>query len=531
MVSRREFIKAISIIGSAAVIRPDRLLGRYNNDTNGYFGVHPFIENNPDAVFIMRTDVDSIENSTAKLQAGLDFSKTVFVPKSLENGGFPLDGNILLKPNLTCRYSTDSRYTIESTQGIQTDCYFVEGIINGIKELGAAGDRFYLRETNCPQDFDDGGYIDLAERTGANIKDLVAPVGEISEDDLNWIDVPDGVWFNKIAYLWPANAADTYLINIAKFKSHVMGMTLCAKNLQGLNAMPYIRHCILFQDDMAIPPEHVQPNAKTKILENYERRKNSIPRWDRPGINGGLWHETWATRCLDNNSVTKAGLHIIEGLYGRDGHFINGPHNGLAQDFLSNIIVFGKNPFNVDIIGCWLGGHEPGNFGLFHMAMERQMTSFLNPRDVPLYEWKTDGTAQSVILDQFERTPLKTMYLTRDYNGQTEDMWHLVDEYYDYSQVALNDTPVVPPSFELHQNYPNPFNQQTSFEFILPESGNARIEIFDSRGRRVDIIVDGYHGYGPHLAVWKADRFASGVYYYRLGYSEHWTTKSMTLLK
>ena len=70
--------------------------------------------------------------------------------------------------------------------------------------------------------------------------------------------------------------------------------------------------------------------------------------------------ETWATRCIDNNSVLKPGLNVIEGIYGRDGNgFYQGPHNGAAQDFLTNIIIFGKNTFYVDIIGKWLGGHEP----------------------------------------------------------------------------------------------------------------------------------------------------------------------------
>ena len=151
------------------------------------------------------------------------------------------------------------------------------------------------------------------------------------------------------------------------------------------------------------------------IQNNYNRHvADGVPRWDRPGTDGGIWMETWASRCLDNNSVTLAGLHVIEGVYGRDGHFIAGPNEGgLANDHMTNVIIFGLNPFYVDIIGHWIGGHEPGNFGLFHMAMERGMISTINPADIPVYEWDAESGAVLKTLDQFQRYPLKTSYLQK----------------------------------------------------------------------------------------------------------------------
>ena len=106
--------------------------------------------------------------------------------------------------------------------------------------------------------------------------------------------------------------------------------------------------------------------------------------------------------------------------------------NGLAHDFLTNLIVFGKNPVHVDIVGFWLGGHEPGNIGLFHLARERGMSSKLDPRSIALYRWE-DGAAVPAKLDEFQRTPLLTYYLRRNYNGLDEAVYHLCDEPYDYS--------------------------------------------------------------------------------------------------
>ncbi len=136
--------------------------------------------------------------------------------------------------------------------------------------------------------------------------------------------------------------------------------------------------------------------------------------------------ETWASRCLYNNTVTKAGLHVIEGVYGRDGDgFLNGPNTGTklksgeAWDYMSNIIIFGKNQFNVDIIGHWLAGQEPGNFGLFHIAKERGLTTYLNPAT----SRTTSGNRTLPRLHavtHFARTTVLTYYLQKTDNGGTE---------------------------------------------------------------------------------------------------------------
>jgi len=47
---------------------------------SGYFGVHPFVEQHPEAVFILRTQVDYKTNSDACKRAGLDLGRSVFVP-------------------------------------------------------------------------------------------------------------------------------------------------------------------------------------------------------------------------------------------------------------------------------------------------------------------------------------------------------------------------------------------------------------------------------------------------------------------
>ena len=88
--------------------------------------------------------------------------------------------------------------------------------------------------------------------------------------------------------------------------------------------------------------------------------------------------------------------------------------------------------FRVDIITHWLAGHEPGNFGLFHIGIERGVSNVLDPHDIPVYLWE-NGKAKLVKLDSLKRTPLLTYYLRRNNDGQNEEKYHMCDEPFDYS--------------------------------------------------------------------------------------------------
>ena len=527
MLTRRSFLKSLAASGVTLGLAPGDIFADARKTTVDYFGVHPFIEANPLAVFLMRTNVDAKTNSAAVKQAGLQFGTSVFVP--LATGGVPLTHKIAIKPNIVMMPNTRV-----DAMGIVTDPNFVEGVIESLKLLGLSGNQFYLREVNDPQQFENSGYKQMAERTGADLRKLNDPVGTISESELQWVNTPQGQWFTKIPYLWPVNAPDTWLLNIAKFKSHLMGMSLCAKNIQGAIAIPYVEHCKAYSEDMQIPTDHVQPGAKVRILDSYNRHRSAgIPRWDRPGDEGGIWQETWATRCMDNNSVTHAGLNIIEGVYGREGPFGEGPGaDGRGIDYLTNVIMFGKNPFHVDTIGIWLSGHEPGNFGYLHIAKERGLSSILNPADIPVYEWKADGSAVPTPLENFTRFSLRTQYLRRDYDGQQEAEWHLVNEPYVYSTTNVTGSRTdVPRAFVLHDNFPNPFNPSTSIQVEIPHGGHVRVEVLDITGQIVDLLVDEYRSAGAHLLRWDARRRASGLYFCRAMYGGASAVRSMVLVK
>ena len=527
---RREFIKAAGVASSAALLKPN-LVFADPRQSAVYFDLHPFVAAHPEAVFIKLTNVSDKTATAEKAQAGEEFGRELFVLS--DEQGASAKSKIAIKPNLTCLGGSFS----VPRMGILTDGDFVGGFIEGMKDgVGMDGSQFYMREGNhlgdayCADNQSLEWYGPIAEKVGAHLMDrdsgrsmAEAKLANLEEgSEVIWREVPNGVIFNRIGYVAPLNAPDAFNINIAKFKTHGMGVTLTSKNWQGTNIHPYVHYCEslskLTRGKAASFIADVNPEFSDNVTALHAQHLEAgVPRWDRPGSdwNSGWGMEGWSQKTLDNLSASSMDLAVIEGIYGRDGNWMDGPHAGKSQDFLTNILIFGKNPIKVDIIGHWLAGHEPGNFGLFHSAQTRGLTNTVNPHDIPIYNWESGQPARES-LDSFTRTPLATYYLQRDYAGQTEQKWHMVDESYDYPATAVtSETDAVPQSFVLNQNYPNPFNASTLIEYRLPAAGNARIEIYNAQGQLVDVLVDSWHAGGAHVATWDAGQRASGTYFYR----------------
>jgi hypothetical protein len=545
MMNRRDFIKASAAAGALGTIQPITALAK-RQQPSGFFNVHPFIEEHPEAVFIMKTNVDKKTDGDAIRQAGLEFSSSVLVPAQK---GIPLSRIIPVKPNITESFTNKKLFPKEANQfpleygmGIVTDPYFIEGIIEGMKNLGISSRQFYIREVTNPWDFGPRGYVNMSWRQGVDIRPLMDNFKEMDSNDLMWVDFKNSEIFKKAPYLWPVNAKDTWLVNIAKFKAHGMGLTLCCKNLQGTMSTPFQHYCGDERTVREINGYTIKDVFK-RTKENYARHAAmGIPRWktNKKSVNAysdelnGYTMDIWCSRTLDNVSHTPAGINIIEGVYGRDGDgFLYGPNKGQyhdqeAWDYMTNYIVFGKCPFRTDIIGLWLGGHEAGNVGLYHIAIERKLSNVLDPRKIPVYLWE-NGKATLIKLEDLKRWALKTYYLQQE----GEEKWHMLDQPFDYSRVA-EGTPIIPKTVKariLDNSIPNPVNNTVSFEYGLPNKGNARLEIMDGRGQTVDLLVDGSYDKGYHMAVLNLEKHSSGEYAFKFRSGDFTKVERISILK
>jgi uncharacterized protein (DUF362 family) len=418
--SRRDFLRAGTglVAGSA--------FGASTRAPQSYFGLHPFIESNPKAVFIRRTKVPHKMDEASKRSEGLNLAREIFVP--MDKPGVPTSHRIVLKPNVTSLRSRN-RPDVENW-GTGTDPQFYEGMVMGLQEIGLK--KFHFVEANNFHTWNARGFLDINERLGIEMNEPSRRVRNFKEGyEMTWSKVPDPVVYSQIPHYAPVNEPDTWLLNIAKWKAHGMCLTQAVKNEQGLVVLPYVRFCPGWSMVTGVP-DHMKPNinprVETVVNKFFDRHvKMNFSRYQSPAKLSPVHQEIWAHKTLDNMSVLKTGLAMIEGIYGRDG---NGFHIG--DDYLTNIVIFGKNKFYADIIGLWLGGHEPGNVHLYRIAKERGFTETFNPWEIELYEW-VDGKAVRRKLTDFERTPLKTYYLQMP----NEPEYHLVNEPFDYDKYKV----------------------------------------------------------------------------------------------
>ncbi|MCK5694553.1 MAG: T9SS type A sorting domain-containing protein, partial [Bacteroidales bacterium] len=189
------------------------------------------------------------------------------------------------------------------------------------------------------------------------------------------------------------------------------------------------------------------------------------------------------------------------------------------------------NPYYVDIIGHWIGGHEPGNFGLFHMALERGEVSTIDPANIPVYEWDAADGATMKTLDEFERHTLKTNYLRKDYDGGNEDYWHLVNEDFDYSSVSGAISKVSPLPFNLGGNFPNPFSDNTNIPFQIQKAGHVYIEVINEVGKTVEILENRPLVPGNHMITWNSSNHPAGLYLCRMQFGGMLKSGKMLLIR
>ena len=89
----------------------------------------------------------------------------------------------------------------------------------------------------------------------------------------------------------------------------------------------------------------------------------------------------------------------------------------------------------------------------------------------------------------------------------------------------------IPTTFELFQNYPNPFNPSTVIRYQLPVAGKVELKIYDVLGREVERLVDEMQEAGNYEVEWKATKYSSGVYVYRMQAGSYSQTKKLILMK
>jgi len=171
----------------------------------------------------------------------------------------------------------------------------------------------------------------------------------------------------------------------------------------------------------------------------------------------------------------------------------------------------------------WETATELNNYGF---DIERSIKSGEN--EEPL--WVTIGFAEG---NGNSNSPKQYSFTDNNPYGGSWFVYRLkqidTDGSYEYSDEI--EVEIVPTIYVLYQNYPNPFNPVTNIKFSLPEAGKVSIIIYNSLGELVTELVNKDFDAGYHKVEFRANRYASGVYIYRLVSNNFVATKKMLLLK
>jgi hypothetical protein len=209
---------------------------------------------------------------------------------------------------------------------------------------------------------------------------------------------------------------------------------------------------------------------------------------------------------------------------------------------------FTQNPTNHTFIEAGVGSFSQFSIGAgSDNSLGVQATDFTASADVGsvTLSWKTQSEVNNAGFNILREEPgpssfkLISSYMSNDSLGGlgtssvgrsydfTDDKVISGDTYlYRIQSVSTNGTTKdlstlsvtvdVPKSYALYQNYPNPFNPSTTIRFDLKEQSTVAIGVYNVLGQKVLTENYGSMNAGRYNEVVNMDRFASGVYFYRI---------------
>jgi hypothetical protein len=118
---------------------------------------------------------------------------------------------------------------------------------------------------------------------------------------------------------------------------------------------------------------------------------------------------------------------------------------------------------------------------------------------------------------------------TESYGAGGWDVWLIRLE--GETSVVPNANQSGPQEFILHPGYPNPFNGSTVLSYQLPVLSHVGLGIYDTAGRLVATLADGWREAGTHEVTFDGSKFPSGLYLVKMQAGNYTAVQKMVLLK
>ncbi len=174
----------------------------------------------------------------------------------------------------------------------------------------------------------------------------------------------------------------------------------------------------------------------------------------------------------------------------------------------------------------WKTATEVNNYGFEIQRLNNSHSSSVNGQWEKIGFVKGAGSSSSP--KQYSFTDKSVSFGSYSYRLKQID----VDGQYKYSSVVNVNAGQLPNGFVLNQNYPNPFNPTTQIQFGFNDNTRASLTVYNVLGQKVANLFDGLAQGGQlYNVTFNGDRFASGIYYYKLQSDNHVEIKKMLLMK
>jgi len=188
-------------------------------------------------------------------------------------------------------------------------------------------------------------------------------------------------------------------------------------------------------------------------------------------------------------------------------------------------------------VNCGSGKLAVGPDGSAHILVEENGGTMYTGRIIYATNLSGEWVTQ-VLLDGDKYNPALVM---DDCGNGSLVYQHLVGVwshdvyYYGYVQgpsgITRPEIPAVPPTARLAGAYPNPFNPTTAVSFDLRAASRVSLRVYDTAGREVAALVDGWRAAGEHQATFDASGLPSGIYFAKLQAGDFTEVQKLVLLK
>jgi hypothetical protein len=156
----------------------------------------------------------------------------------------------------------------------------------------------------------------------------------------------------------------------------------------------------------------------------------------------------------------------------------------------------------------------------------------LRPYAWHLNLWPTDHQGEAYVVMDLDwwTDPFTTeliVYHILNYGARVDSFYYCL---YDYEIPDGASEPILPKQFSLSA-YPNPFNSATQIEFMLPNTQQVSLRLYDVLGREVTVLVNEIKTAGEHRVAFDASGLASGVYLCRMEAGSYTQTRKIVLTR